>query len=100
MLHVSVSHDELIPCDVSPSDWIYSFESRRIIVRQGHRPHAFYFILYGTGKYQAVYSTVHSISTCVLYVFIVMVAIEDDEIQRAKTIVYLTRNQSFGVKNH
>ena len=35
--------------------------------------------------------------TCTCYCFVVMVAIAADEVQDAKTIVHLTRNQSFGV---
>ena len=29
----------------------YSYGPKRIIVKQGHRPEGFYFILYGTGVY-------------------------------------------------
>lgn len=31
--------------------WYEGYNSKRVIVRQGHPPHAFYFILSGTGKY-------------------------------------------------
>ncbi|XP_064629939.1 uncharacterized protein LOC135488914 isoform X2 [Lineus longissimus] len=54
--------------------WCESYESKRAIVRQGHPPVAFYFILSGT----------------------VVVTVYDKEAQVARTICFLHRGMEFG----
>ncbi|XP_013391621.1 cyclic nucleotide-binding domain-containing protein 2-like [Lingula anatina] len=51
-----------------------SYESKRVIVRQGHPPQGFYFILFGT---------------CIVAIFA-------PGSEKAKTVAYLSRGESFG----